>query len=506
MRMKTLYKISVWLVFLVAFKSSQSQLMTNNNVAITIQSGMQLTVKGDIKNQNATVIDNNGIIDLSGNWQNDAATNCFGTSQGTVIINGTNQSISGTSATTFNNLLLQGSGTKTLLSNISCGGNYASPAGVLDIGNVVLALNTNTVAVNNNSANAISSGLGYIVSESADNSSKIIWSINTALGQHIIPFGNASGTKIPLTFNLTSGNAGDVTFSTYATNANNLPLPITPALVTHVRNNNGNDNSANTVDRFWQIDATGSPTASLTFSYANTENAANGNSNMVAQRWVNPTSGWASPQAGQSNPTAQSVLITNVTAFGPWAVTNFLSPLPIDLLSFTAKPADNKKVLCDWVTASEQANDYFNIERSKNGIDFNSIGIVDGAGTSNQTQTYNFTDNNPYSGVSYYRLKQTDYNGNSTYSGIKKVTIKTENDFNVVVYPNPVTDFVYVTCNKSEDVQIMITDLTGKVMQQLNSNHQQTKIDIMGLAGGTYFIIVQSEDGNSRKTFKVIKQ
>lgn len=504
--MKTLYIIALLFAAFATIKTAEAQLMTNDNVGITIQSGVQLTVQGDIQNQNTTVIDNNGIIDLSGNWQNDAVTNCFGTSQGTVILNGANQSISGTSSTTFNNLLLQGSGTKTLLTDISCGGNYAAPAGILDIGNVVLALNTNAVAISNSSANAISSGLGYIVSETADNSSKIMWSINNVLGQHIIPFGNASGTKIPLIFNLTSGNAGDVTFSTYATNANNLPLPVTPALVTHVRNNNGNDNSANTVDRFWQIDATGSPTASLTFSYANTENAVNGNSNMVAQRWVNPTSGWASPQAGQSNPTAQSVLITNVTAFGPWAVTNFLSPLPIDLLSFTAKSSDNKKVLCDWVTASEQGNDYFNIERSKNGIDFNTIGIVDGAGTSNQTQTYNFIDNNPYTGTSYYRLKQTDFNGNSTYSGIRKVTINKESDFNVVVYPNPITDFVYVTCNKTENVVITITDLTGKVMKQLNSDSQQTQIDFMGLAAGTFFITVQSENGNSRKTFKVIKQ
>jgi len=503
--MKTLYRISIWFIFLGAFKTSHAQLMTNNDINITIQSGVQLTIKGDIKNQNSTVIENNGIICLSGNWQNDAVTNCFGTSQGTVILNGTNQSISGTSTTAFNSLVLQGSGTTTLFSSISCGGNYVSPAGILDIGNTVLDLNSKAIEIKNNAVNAIGSATGYIISEDTDNSAKIVWSINSALGQHTIPFGNLTGTKIPLVFNLTAGNAGDVTFSTYATNANNLPLPLSPTLVTHVRNNSGIDNSANTVDRFWQIDATGSPTASLTFSYASSENAANGNSNMVAQRWVNPALGWALPSPGQTYPNAQSVLVSNVTDFGPWAISNIFSPLPIDLISFTAKPVDNEKVICDWATAAEQSNDYFNVERSKNGSDFNSIGIVDGSGTSNQTQQYMFIDNNPYTGISYYRLKQTDFNGNVSYSAVRKVSMK-DDDFNIVVYPNPVIDFVTVTFSKNHNAQIAITDLTGKVIKQVQSDSEQIQLDFTNLNSGSYFIVADSSNSSTRKTIKVVKQ
>ncbi|MBK9047972.1 MAG: hypothetical protein IPL74_15250 [Bacteroidetes bacterium] len=104
-----------------------------------------------------------------------------------------------------------------------------------------------------------------------------------------------------------------------------------------------------------------------------------------------------------------------------------VSPLPIELLSFNAKPVDNKDVRCDWVTASEIDNDYFTIERSKNGIDFETAGITDGAGNSNYQLSYAFTDTEPYRGLSYYRLKQTDFDGRSSYSEIVAVMLTDKN-------------------------------------------------------------------------------
>src|SRR5258706_1466546 len=79
------------------------QLLTNNNIGVVITGGVQLTVKGDIQNNAGTTVDNTGTIDFSGNWIHNAANNCFGTSQGSVILNGANQNIGGTNPTTFNN-------------------------------------------------------------------------------------------------------------------------------------------------------------------------------------------------------------------------------------------------------------------------------------------------------------------------------------------------------------------------------------------------------------------
>src|SRR6188768_492699 len=82
----------------------QAQLLINNNVQYILTGGVQLTVKGDILNNAGTTMDNYGIIDLDGNWTNNSGTSIFGTSGGTVIMNGVNQNIGGSDVTMFNNL------------------------------------------------------------------------------------------------------------------------------------------------------------------------------------------------------------------------------------------------------------------------------------------------------------------------------------------------------------------------------------------------------------------
>jgi hypothetical protein len=94
--------------------------------------------------------------------------------------------------------------------------------------------------------------------------------------------------------------------------------------------------------------------------------------------------------------------------------------LPVKLLSFNAILA-NGKVNCAWETASEINNDYFTLERSKDGNSFEAVGNVKGQENSNRNIRYSYTDNNPFSGISYYRLKQTDFDGKYAYSPIKKV-------------------------------------------------------------------------------------
>ncbi|HRH67858.1 MAG TPA: hypothetical protein PLU53_16300, partial [Bacteroidia bacterium] len=93
------------------------------------------------------------------------------------------------------------------------------------------------------------------------------------------------------------------------------------------------------------------------------------------------------------------------------------SPLPIELLSFTAHSVDNGCKL-EWVTATEINNDYFTLERSHNGKDFEEIRKLKGAGNASHILSYSSIDEHPFSGVSYYRLKQTDYDGHFQYSDL----------------------------------------------------------------------------------------
>lgn len=97
--------------------------------------------------------------------------------------------------------------------------------------------------------------------------------------------------------------------------------------------------------------------------------------------------------------------------------------LPITLLSFHAEVKDGL-VHTNWVTASEVNNDFFTLERSKDGSSWEVVGTVDGAGDSNTELNYAYVDDAPYSGISYYRLRQTDFDGTTTISEPRAVEIR----------------------------------------------------------------------------------
>lgn len=103
------------------------------------------------------------------------------------------------------------------------------------------------------------------------------------------------------------------------------------------------------------------------------------------------------------------------------------SPLPVELISFDATVVDEQKsVVLEWETASESNNDYFTIERSVDGYNWESITSVNGMGNSSVTTRYAYKDRQPMKGVSYYRLKQTDFNGDSEFFDIRSVMINAD--------------------------------------------------------------------------------
>lgn len=157
------------------------------------------------------------------------------------------------------------------------------------------------------------------------------------------------------------------------------------------------------------------------------------------------------------------------------------NPLPISLVSFTAKPDGDNRVKLDWVTASEENNDYFTVERSKDGVNFEEVLTKPGAGNSNVMKYYTDYDNSPLSGLSYYRLKQTDFNGEFTYSNAVPVEFDgPEQDIDFTLYPNPASasfgDNIQVTINtegmEEGAVTVNIVDMSGKIVisKQLRSN------------------------------------
>lgn len=172
--------------------------------------------------------------------------------------------------------------------------------------------------------------------------------------------------------------------------------------------------------------------------------------------------------------------------------------LPIELLSFDAFKL-GKSVQTKWVTATELNNDYFTLEKSKDGINWQIVGIIDGAGNSNSTLNYSKTDANPYKGTSYYRLKQTDYDGNYTYSNVKSVEFIDDNDLNFEIVPNPAGEDGGFSLNfnhiSDADYTIAIMDLTGKMVYSKNIQITDTKVEVNELlAKGMYVLQLRNAD------------
>ena len=168
---------------------------------------------------------------------------------------------------------------------------------------------------------------------------------------------------------------------------------------------------------------------------------------------------------------------------------------PIELISFTGEVQVRGNLL-KWATASELDNDYFTIERSTDGYNFEAITFVSAEGSSLTTLRYEFLDKQALNGVSYYRLLQTDFDGTTTVSAT--ITLKrNEADFGFNdIYPVPANDFVEVSFNVVEDVraEIQIFNLAGSLMATYNENAikgtNSMTVDVSNYSAGVYFVTV----------------
>jgi hypothetical protein len=191
------------------------------------------------------------------------------------------------------------------------------------------------------------------------------------------------------------------------------------------------------------------------------------------------------------------------------------TPQPITLLSFDAKPNGNKVDIA-WSTASEINNDYFVVERSKNASDFDKVATIKGAGNHNGILNYTTVDANPFNGVSYYRLKQVDFDGTVSYSEIRIVSIDKASTglLSISLYPNP-TDGEKVKLNvanlpSNSTISYQINSMLGlqitEAKAQLVSSGTYTDlIETNNLAEGVYFISI-NVDGKVFTRKLVIKK
>ncbi|MDB9984048.1 hypothetical protein OAE00_00840 [bacterium] len=228
---------------------------------------------------------------------------------------------------------------------------------------------------------------------------------------------------------------------------------------------------------YWTLDRIATTNnVTVTLGWTANSGGVDNLTDLTVARWDVSSSIWRDQGNGGTtgNTTAGTIVSSGtVNAFSPFTLASTTSnnPLPVSLVSFEAIPdQQNNEVHLTWKTSSELNNDFFTIEKTIDLETYQEVAIVTGIGTTNDYNSYSTKDLNPSSGLSYYRLKQTDYNGDFKYYDLKKIEFEYDNllsNNEIVVYSNPnLGDMVYLQIpqNNFENYQIILTNVSVEIL------------------------------------------
>lgn len=435
---------------------------TVNDLVIT--AGTSLSISGS--NQ----------LEVSGDWQNDGT---FTANNSTVIFVGNNtDTIKGAGTNTFYNLQLN----SDLSMNELWLQNDITVTNNLNLLSGIIQTNGNTLNLSN----------GATVSN-ASNSSFVAGPVQKT-GNSAFTFPTGKGTfYCPITITAPA-NASDAFTAEYFANS---PDSASPSAYSRSSMASG----LNTISdvEYWILDRTaGTASVSVTLSWNGNSGVSN-LGDLAVTRWNG--SEWAdhgnggTTGNGSAGTLTSSAAITNFSPFTLASTTNS-NTLPILLGDFTARVQQEEQVHLAWQTLTEINNDYFTLERSPNGINWEILTDVDGAGTSNKRLQYNHFDQQPLTGRSYYRLKQTDYNGDYSYSAPEMVYLGDE-PASLSVYPNPAENRLTLTGSIAINQPIKIIDPMGRNLSEsvteISRNDQSLSLDVSALKAGVYVLQVGQE-------------
>jgi hypothetical protein len=467
-----------------------------------------LDLKGTFTTSNANSIfnTNGNYIKLAGNFVNATGNTTFtntGTT-GTLEFKGTSAQTynQGSSQLDLNAVVMNHTGTGvTLLTDM----NIKATTGTLTLTlGKIITTSSFKVIVSNSTPTSVSTG----------NTTSYVYGflrryINNSLGSFDFPVGtstayeraNVNFTVAPTITYLTAD------FQTYVPSTPG-PLGSTECSVTY---------SSNALDNgFWNIDANtaNNNTGTYNMTLYNTAYTNAGTAFTIMSRH-NGSATWALVNGDGSAGTCvvspvTAVVRNNMKGFSKFGTAQAGAPLPLELETFTGKNEGTKNKL-EWTTASEKNNDFFSLERSIDGSSFETFYKKEGAGNSSVRIDYAAYDYYPYNGRTYYRLKQTDYDGNFSYSSIISLENKLDQIAVSNVHPNPTTDdlnFDFYSPVKGT-IKIKIVDLAGRCVvdktQNVEEGTSSLNTQMNSLAKGIYSLRVEFSEGDFRSITKVIK-
>jgi len=262
------------------------------------------------------------------------------------------------------------------------------------------------------------------------------------------------------------------------------------------------------------------PQAYISLGWGPQTNVGPGGLSELRVAYLDANSKWES--AGGTSPTGNefagtitsAVRVSFSTKTFTIATASPINPLPVTLVDFTAT-AENNKVKLNWITASEKNNNYFIIERSKDGVVFTEVARVFSRGDSNTLQYYTTYDFEPLNGISYYRLSQVDFDGQHETFKLVSVEIRRNATLksSLTVYPNPYQagKITVEVLGMADNNQILASfaNIQGNIISQRFVNNTYEVQDfvqetIRNLPSGVYYLILVSDTGEKIHT-KLIK-
>jgi len=259
------------------------------------------------------------------------------------------------------------------------------------------------------------------------------------------------------------------------------------------------------VCEYWVLDrVAGSSNVTVTLSWDDPRTCGVGDlAELLVVRWDATDMEWKNEGNGGTtgNTTAGTIATSGaITTFSPFTLASVTldNPLPIELLSFDASLVA-QQVELSWTTLTETNNDYFIVQKSADTQNWQDIAEVDGAGNSQQIRNYQFIDEEVLTGISYYRIKQVDFDGTSSYSRTRSVWYQPLSEIDVLLYPNPSQhQLVNIRAAAATPIQqVLGYDALGRQIdlkyESKESNHFILRTQ--NLASGVYWLKILLEDG-----------
>lgn len=253
---------------------------------------------------------------------------------------------------------------------------------------------------------------------------------------------------------------------------------------------------------YWGVYVMGNTKYTFTYDYSDYEGTMDMEALELAER-PNSGSKWANGNSYKASETRQ-LMIPEQTGTEYILGSTENSVMPIDLLSFDAG-VEGSDVQISWTTSSELNNDFFTIERSKDGKEYEIVGTINGAGNSEEALSYSYTDRNPMAGKSYYRLKQTDFDGQFEHFAPVMVNYSTmvSAELTMSVYPNPSHNQIMTVTiegmTSGQESRVVMMDLQGNTVfrEDVSDDGMGTaaiEIDPGNMSAGNYIVMVSTPD------------